>query len=226
MASVRLLPSILLAGAVLAIACANVANLLLARAEGRQREIAVRSALGAGSARVVRQLLTESLVLSAVSGLSGLALAFAGIRFLAWWNPASIPRVSGVSLDGRVLIFTAVAALLTSVLFSLVPALRTLRTDLTDSLKDGGQNASAGSARQRRHQRRRRALRSLRKRRRRGREAGLLRHRNFENRLALRTTNPRRLGIPQSEFGTARMTGYHVHCVRPLFATKKTNTHE
>jgi putative ABC transport system permease protein len=136
-------------GFLLLIACANVANLLLARAEGRQREIAVRSALGAGSARVVRQLLTESLVLSAVSGLSGLALAFAGIRFLAWWNPASIPRVSGVSLDGRVLIFTAVAALLTSVLFSLVPALRTLRTDLTDSLKDGGQNASAGSARQR-----------------------------------------------------------------------------
>jgi putative ABC transport system permease protein len=142
----------LLFGAVaflLLIACVNVANLLLARAEARQREIAVRSALGAGGARVVRQLLTESLVLAAVSGLAGLALAYAAVRFLAWWNPASIPRVAGVSLDSRVLLFTAVAALFTSVLFSLVPALRALRTDLTDSLKDGGSNASAGSTRQR-----------------------------------------------------------------------------
>jgi putative ABC transport system permease protein len=136
-------------GFLLLIACANVANLLLARAEGRQREIAVRSALGAGGGRVLRQLLTESLVLSAISGLAGLALAFAGIRFLAWWNPASIPRVAGVSLDERVLIFTAAAALLTSVLFSLVPALRALRPDITDSLKDGGQNASTGVSRQR-----------------------------------------------------------------------------
>jgi putative ABC transport system permease protein len=142
----------LLFGAVaflLLIACVNVANLLLARAEARQREIAVRSALGAGGARVVRQLLTESLVLAAVSGLAGLALAYAAVRFLAWWNPASIPRVADVSLDSRVLLFTAVAALFTSVLFSLVPALRALRTDLTDSLKDGGSNASAGSTRQR-----------------------------------------------------------------------------
>jgi putative ABC transport system permease protein len=142
----------LLLGAVaflLLIACANVANLLLARAEARQREIAVRSALGAGRLRVVRQLLTEGLVLSAVSGIAGLTLAYAGVRFLAWWNPASIPRVAGVSLDGRVLLFTAVVALVTSVLFSLVPALRALRSDLTDSLKDGGQNASTGGSRQR-----------------------------------------------------------------------------
>ena len=142
----------LLFGAVaflLLIACANVANLLLARAEARQREIAVRSALGAGGWRVVRQLLTEGLALSAVSGVAGLTLAYAGVRFLAWWNPASIPRVAGVSLDGRVLFFTAVVALVTSLLFSLVPALRALRTDLTDSLKDGGQNASAGGSRQR-----------------------------------------------------------------------------
>lgn len=136
-------------GFLLLIACANVANLLLARAEARQREIAVRSALGAGGLRVVRQLLTESLLLSAVSGVAGLALAYAGVRFLAWWNPASIPRVAGVSLDGRVLLFTAFVALGTSVLFSLVPALRVLRSDLTDSLKDGGQNASTGGARQR-----------------------------------------------------------------------------
>jgi putative ABC transport system permease protein len=142
----------LLFGAVaflLLIACANVANLLLARAEARQREIAVRSALGAGGARVLRQLLTESLVLSAVSALAGLGIATAGVRFLAWWNPASIPRVSSVTVDGRVLFFTAVTAVVTSVIFSLVPALRALKVDLTDSLKDGGQNVSTGGARQR-----------------------------------------------------------------------------
>ena len=136
-------------GFLLLIACANVANLLLARAEARQREIAVRSALGAGGWRVVRQMLTESLVLSSVSALVGLALAYAGVRFLAWWNPANIPRVAGVTLDGGVLIFTALVAVLTSILFSLVPALRALKTDLTDSLKDGGQSASAGGSRQR-----------------------------------------------------------------------------
>ena len=136
-------------GFLLLIACANVANLLLARAEARQREIAVRSALGAGGWRVVRQLLTESLVLSSLSAIVGLGLAYAGVSFLAWWNPANIPRVAGVALDGRVLVFTAAVALATSVIFSLVPALRALKTDLTDSLKDGGQSASAGGARQR-----------------------------------------------------------------------------
>ena len=142
----------LLFGAVaflLLIACANVANLLLARAEARQREIAVRSALGAGGLRVARQLLTEGLALAVVSGAAGLALAWAGVRVLAWWNPASIPRVAGVSLDARVLIFTAAVALLTSVLFSLAPALRALGADLTDALKEGGQNASTGAGRQR-----------------------------------------------------------------------------
>jgi predicted permease len=142
----------LLTGAVaflLLIACANVANLLLARAEARQREIAVRSALGAGRARMVRQLLTESLVLTTMSAVVGLAFAFAGVRFLAWWNPASIPRVAGANVDLRVLLFTAAIALGTSVLFSLTPALRTLRIDLTDALKDGAQGASSGGTRQR-----------------------------------------------------------------------------
>jgi putative ABC transport system permease protein len=142
----------LLFGAVaflLLIACANVANLLLARAEARQREMAVRTALGAGSLRVLRQLLTESLVLTSVSALAGLALAYAGVRLVAWWNPASIPRVAGASLDLRVLLFTAVVALITSVAFGLAPALRALRLDLTDSLKDGAQGASSGGARQR-----------------------------------------------------------------------------
>lgn len=142
----------LLFGAVaflLLIACANVANLLLARAEGRQREIAVRAALGAGGARVVRQLLTESLVLTAGAAIVGLALAFAGVRFLAWWNPANIPRVAAVNLDLRVLAFTAVVALMTSVIFSIVPAFRALRLDLTDSLKEGSQSVSSGAGRQR-----------------------------------------------------------------------------
>jgi putative ABC transport system permease protein len=142
----------LLFGAVaflLLIACANVANLLLARAEGRQREIAVRAALGAGGVRVVRQLLTESLVLATVAAAVGLALAFAGVRFLAWWNPADIPRVANVGLDPRVLAFTAALAFATSVIFSTVPALRALRVDLNDSLKDGSQSTSSGVGRQR-----------------------------------------------------------------------------
>jgi len=142
----------LLFGAVaflLLIACANVANLLLARAEGRQREIAVRAALGANGLRVMRQLLTESLVLTGVATVLGLALAFAGVRFVAWWNPASVPRVAGVRLDMTVLVFTAIVAVITSIVFSLAPALRALRVDLTESLKDGAQGASSGGARQR-----------------------------------------------------------------------------
>ena len=145
-------PIWLLFGAVaflLLIACANVANLLLARAEGRQREIAVRAALGASGGRVLRQLLTESLVLTAVAAGVGLVLAFAGVRFLAWWNPASVPRVGMVGLDTTVLLFTALAAIVTTVAFSLAPALRALRVDLTDSLKDGAPGASSGGARQR-----------------------------------------------------------------------------
>ena len=142
----------LLFGAVaflLLIACANVANLLLARAEGRQREIAVRAALGAGAGRVVRQLLTESLVLTGLATVAGLALAFGGVRFLAWWNPADIPRVATVALDLRVLAFTAGVALVTSLLFSLAPAIRALHVDLNDSLKDGSQSTSSGTGRQR-----------------------------------------------------------------------------
>ena len=136
-------------GCLLLIACANVANLLLARAEARQREIAVRAAVGAGALRIVRQLLTESLVLTAVSASAGLAIAYAAARFLAWWNPANIPRVAQVSVDDRVLLFTLAVALLTSVVFSLAPALRAVRIDIIDALRDGNQNASAGVGRQR-----------------------------------------------------------------------------
>ena len=142
---------LLLLGAVgflLLIACANVANLLLARAEARQREMAVRSALGAGGWRLVRQLLTESIVLTSVAAVTGLVLAFAAVRYVAWWNPANIPRVHTVGLDASVLMFTALVALVTSIAFSLVPALRARRVDLNESLKDG-QTTSGGGARQR-----------------------------------------------------------------------------
>ncbi len=135
-------------GFLLLIACANVANLLFARAEARQREIAVRSALGAGAGRIVRQLLTESLVLAAVSAVCGLGLAYGAVRFVAWWDPANIPRVASAALDARALGFTAVVALVTSILFSLAPALRAVRVDLADSMKDG-QTTSGGTGRQR-----------------------------------------------------------------------------
>jgi putative ABC transport system permease protein len=136
-------------GFLLLIACANVANLLLARAEARQREMAVRTALGAGAARVVRQLLTESLVLAAISAAAGLALAWIGVRLLAWWNPSSVPRVAGTSVDWRVLLFTAGVALVTTVIFSVAPAARLLRADLTEAMKEGGGNATTGGGRTR-----------------------------------------------------------------------------
>src|SRR5262245_54127199 len=117
-------------GFLLLIACANVANLLLARAEARQREIAVRAALGADGRRMVRQLLTESVLLTAMSATAGLAVAAAAVRLLAWWNPASIPRVAAVTIDGRVALFTTLVALITSILFGLAPALRAVKLDL------------------------------------------------------------------------------------------------
>ena len=142
----------LLFGAVaflLLIACANVANLLLARAEARQREVAVRTALGASAARVFRQLLTESLVLATLSGAAGLALATIGVRALAAWNPSSVPRVAGASVDWRVLAFTAAIALVTTMVFSLAPAARLVRADVTDAMKEGGANATTGGGRRR-----------------------------------------------------------------------------
>jgi putative ABC transport system permease protein len=136
-------------GFLLVIACANVANLLLVRAEARQREIAVRSALGAGAARMVRQLLTEGLVLAVASALAGLALAAIGVRGLAAWNPADIPRVADAAIDWRVLLFTGGVAIVTTVLFSVAPAARLLRTDMSESMKEGSANATVGGSRRR-----------------------------------------------------------------------------
>ena len=129
-------------GFVLLIACANVANLLMARATIRRREIAIRSALGAGRSRLMWQLLTESLLLSLAGGVLGLGLGYVGVRALLAINPSDIPRVgeqgTAVALDWRVLVFTLVAAILTGILFGLVPALSTSRSDISSTLRESG----------------------------------------------------------------------------------------
>ncbi|MBW8838727.1 MAG: ABC transporter permease, partial [Gemmatimonadetes bacterium] len=143
---------LLVVGAVaflLLIACVNVANLLLVRADARTREMALRTALGADRWRVVRQLLTEGAVLVAVAAAAGIGLAAAALKWLVAIAGTSVPRAGGIALDGRVLLFSLVLTAVTLVLFSLIPAMRTARVDLVDSLKDGSPNMSAGSVRQR-----------------------------------------------------------------------------
>ena len=131
-------------GFVLLIACANVANLLLTRAVARQKEIAIRAAMGAGRIRLVRQMLTESTLLALLGGAGGLLLAAWGIGLLSRINPGNIPRLEEISIDLPVLGFTLGVSLLTGVLFGLVPALRSARPDLMQSLKEGGTHAAAG----------------------------------------------------------------------------------
>jgi putative ABC transport system permease protein len=127
---------------VLLIACANAANLQLARAATRERELAVRAAMGASRGRIACQLLTESTLLSVVAGAAGLLLAYGGISLLRALGTTTVPRLEDVSLDGPVVLFTSVVALGTAVLFGLVPAWRSSRSDVNEVLKHGGRGAA------------------------------------------------------------------------------------
>ncbi len=134
---------------VLLIACANVANLILARGTAREKELALRTALGAARTRIVRQILTENMLLAIIGSAVALVLAVGGMRWLVTLNPANLPRLETISLDGSVLAFTAGAAVLTTFLFGLLPALQIVAPNLHESLKEGGKSHSAGRKRNR-----------------------------------------------------------------------------
>ena len=136
-------------GLVLLVACANVANLVLARATGRFREVAIRAALGANRGRIMRELLTESTLLAVVGGVAGIALAWWGVRALLAMAPTDIPRRAEIALDATAVLFTLGVAALTGILCGLVPAWQAWRVNLTGALKEGGRSGSDGSGRHR-----------------------------------------------------------------------------
>jgi len=138
-------------GFVLLIAVVNVANLHLSRSGSRVREFAIRSALGAGRRRLICQLLTESLILAALGGVLGLAVAYGGVRTILALSPDALPRVEEITVDGRVLAFTALIAMVTGILFGLVPALRSAGSPVGDSLKEGSRVATLGRSARRLH---------------------------------------------------------------------------
>ena len=127
---------------VLLIACVNVANLLLARSTGRTREFAIRAALGASPARVIRQLLTESVLLGVAGGCIGLLLAKLGVRILLATLATNVPRSEEIALDSHVLFYSLGISVLTGIVFGLIPALKTLRPDTHETLKEGGRGSS------------------------------------------------------------------------------------
>ena len=133
----------------LAIAAANVACLLLARATVREREIALRASLGASSGRLIRQLLTESLLLSVMGGAAGCVLAYLGIAALRAWNPGNLPRIEDVRLDGLALAFALLVSVATGILFGLAPAFQSGRDRPASSLREGGRGGTAGTGRRR-----------------------------------------------------------------------------
>ncbi len=136
-------------GFVLLIACSNVANLMLARAAARQKEISIRIALGAGRWRIGSQLLVEALSLAMISGIAGLGVAWLATKALKALNAGDVPRLDEISLDGRVLGFSLLISLLTGVLFGLAPAIHAARTNLNEMLKEGGRSVTGGRVRQR-----------------------------------------------------------------------------
>jgi putative ABC transport system permease protein len=136
-------------GFVLLIACANLANLLLARAESRQREFAIRSALGAGRGTILRQFLTEGVVLAIMGGSVGAGLAFAGLRAMLAADPESLPRSAGIAIDPIVLAFTMLISVVTGLLFGMAPLLNLRQQAVTMTLKESGQRSTAGGARAR-----------------------------------------------------------------------------
>ncbi len=133
---------------VLLIACANFANLLLARSAARQQELVIRAALGAGRFRLIRQLLTESVLLAVLGGLVGLLFAMWGLDLLVALKPANLPRLSAVGIDSTVLAFTFAVSILTGLVFGLLPSWSASRTNINESLKEGGRTNTAGGSRQ------------------------------------------------------------------------------